>query len=187
MGSNAPTTSVVKANCDVLEWYLMVTCRQRKRDGWTDRQTNRQIENISVFGACCHHRQSETNQTCLPCSAALKGAVTDMLSQLFSLSPPLHPTTTTTTKSSHRPYPNTMLCLLSAAPTTTTSPPLLSHSVNCDLLSSLLLRLLFTVKWNPSQSHSAVGLLFISLVFFFLCSISHSLFHSLSLSGWELI
>lgn len=85
-----------------------------------------------------------------------------------------------TAKSSHRPYPNTMLCLLPPPPqyspipilSTATPPP----------------RLLFTAKWSPSQSHSTVGLLFISLVFF-LFPLSLSLAGSLSerLSCWSTV
>lgn len=82
---------------------------------------------------------------------------------------------------SHRPYPNTMLCLLSPPPTNYFAIPILLTA------TSSLFRLLFTVKQSPSQSYSAVGLLFISLVFF--CSLSFSLAGSLSerLSCWSTV
>lgn len=128
----------------------------------TDRKTDKQTGRVHLSIQCLLSPTLEWDQTCLPCSAALKGAVTDMLSQLSPIPPP---------KSSHRPYPNTMLCLL--------SPPPHQHSPIRILLTatSSLFRLLFTVKWSPSQSHSAAGLLFISLVLFF----------PPFLSGWELI
>lgn len=46
------------------------------------------------------------------------------------------------------------------------SPPLYSPIAVLLTATSSLFRLLFTVKWSPSQSHSSAGLLFISLVFF---------------------
>lgn len=63
---------------------------ERGSEWFTDKQNDRQGECISAFSACCHHHYSETDQTCLSCSAALKGAVTDMLLQL-SHPPSSHP------------------------------------------------------------------------------------------------
>lgn len=117
-------------------------------------------------GPCCGHRKGPVsknlffNQTCLPRSATLKGAVPDVLSH------PIHPPQ----KCCHQTHPNRMMWLL--------SPP--HHSPIAKLLTvtSSLFRLLFAVKWSPTQSHSSVGLLCISLSCFFI---------RLFLSGWELI